>query len=465
MRQRESRSRALKHCPAVWRRVGGQKIAGLTSGGRLRRNGSTKALVSSVDANEGPDIGAVSLAGEFLALGSSTFFLQFTRFAVALLAAKIVGPEEWGRWYLLSLVLTYGVAVHFGILNGMNREVPLFHGKRDLLRVERIRASALGSVLITSSLACVGIAGFALVVPRDEFRWLLLHLVPLFVATQLHVWLQTYLRSAGQFRLLAKEQLGLSGAFLLIVPAFIVGAGLPGYLWGQSLALGTTTLAAVWLCNVSRRPALDLREVLHLARVGLPILLVGLLFSVFTTVDRWVVAGFLGTTELGYYSLALMVSSGLNLIPLTVAQQMYPRMAEARGRGADPSRLLLLVRRQVRLGVGLSLPMVVLAGLAVGPLVNLALRDYRPGLVAVYPLLLCPVLLNVVYAFGNFLNTVDKQKRYLVVQVVMIPVVGLLASWAARSGWGLAGVAWAVVAGFAIYAAAMAASGLAVARR
>ena len=70
-----------------------------------------------------------SFLKEFSIFGSSTILFQFSRVAVELSVAKIVGPSIWGIWYILNLVIAYRGITNFGVDNGMNREIPILKGK------------------------------------------------------------------------------------------------------------------------------------------------------------------------------------------------------------------------------------------------------------------------------------------------------------------------------------------------
>jgi O-antigen/teichoic acid export membrane protein len=64
---------------------------------------------------------------EFLLFGLSSILYQGSRFVVNLGVAKILGPSTYGLWNMLNLILLYGSVIHLGVINAMNRDVPLFN--------------------------------------------------------------------------------------------------------------------------------------------------------------------------------------------------------------------------------------------------------------------------------------------------------------------------------------------------
>ena len=64
-------------------------------------------------------------------------------FIVAIIAAKIAGPEKWGLITLLMLVATYSGFLTLGINNGMGIALPLAIGKNDNSNIKKIKSTAV----------------------------------------------------------------------------------------------------------------------------------------------------------------------------------------------------------------------------------------------------------------------------------------------------------------------------------
>jgi O-antigen/teichoic acid export membrane protein len=210
------------------------------------------------------------------------------------------------------------------------------------------------------------------------------------------------------------------------------------------------------------RLSLNWREVRRLIAVGSPIAAVGLCFGLFVTADRWVVLGYLGTTQLGYYSLTIIVGSAITLLPKVLAQQVYPRMAEAFGKTSDHQSLKKWIFRQVLSTAGVLTPAILFVFFLIPPLVRAFLPAYQPGITAVRIALLGFLFLPLAYAFGNFLNTVDKQMYYLAVILVAIPVEVALSIGLVSVGMGINGVAIGMAVTTILYSLALCLVGMKV---
>ena len=89
-------------------------------------------------------------------------------------------------------------------------------------------------------------------------------------------------------------------------------------------------------------PGSSVSRAIRVTRMGFPIMLVGLLGSLYYTADRWIAAGSLTAADAGSYGLASLVASAAFLVPMVIAQQQYPRLANLYGKGVGSVVLIAL---------------------------------------------------------------------------------------------------------------------------
>lgn len=388
---------------------------------------------------------------EFLRFASSTGFVQFARVASGLVVAALVDPVAWGTWYLLNLIIAYGGLTQLGALNGMNREVPSALGNQDHDLARAIRRSALGVLLLTTGIAALLLLAAGVTIPSvtlsDEF----LLTIGLLLVTQMFTYASTSLRSTTHFTQLSRIQVlqGVLHPALSILGAVL--AGIPGFILGQIIALGLCNLATVGAGTVIWRPRIDLKLSRHLIAVGFPIMLVGLVHTLFATVDRWIVAGRLGPEALGHYSLAIMALSAVALLPQVISQQFYPRMAYAWSANANPLELQRMATKQ-RLYTFLAVvPMVGLIILLAPPVVNAFLPAYSPGIQAILVTATVPLVSTVGQGYGGILHVLNRQYWYMGAILAAL-VVNVVASLLLVGPYGLVGVAFGTLTAFAVLA-------------
>lgn len=391
---------------------------------------------------------------EFLGFGSSTVLEQGARLGTSLVAAGLVGPVEWGTWYMLNLILRYGSLAHLGVMNGLNRQFALELGRGDAEEAHLLRRTTLGAVLVSSVVVLLIAAVILMSVGASAYLVPMALTLVLLVAHQVNAFVITTFKAGIQFSHVSRFQAVHSVLNPLVTIPMTLWLGLNGYIIGQTLCYGAVALIAYLADRSIFVVRLDLARATKLVRIGFPIMLVGVLYSLFTTVDRWVVVHLMSTEALGHYSIAIMALGAAILLPQVVAQQYYPRMAKLWGANQDLQELKEIARKQGWYAL-VPTALVVAAAAALGPpLIRQFLPAYAPGIPAFYITMLAPVVNTFGQGYANVLNVTDRQHIYLGV-IVMAVVVNALSSLALGATLGLAGVAWGTVLGFATFSAGL----------
>lgn len=406
------------------------------------------------------------LAQEFVIFSASTFAFQISRLAVSLIVAAWVGPGNFGVWNALSLLLLYGSSVTLGVPNGMNRDLPLLVGSGESEAAERVASTSFWFVLCTSGMVGVVVVVIALsggLAP--EYSQPLFWMGLLFTVWQIYQYLQFLLKSHIRFHLMSLQQF----AFAMVLPIVALPLSyewdVTGFIIGQAVAtLVVCTLIVVKL-PLTYSLSFNWSTVPSLIKTGFPIMAAGLLYSLLTSVDRWVILNFLSVEALGYYTLPILYIGVLGLLPSVIAQQMYPRMAVEYGRTKDRGALVPLIIWQSIAGMAVTLPILVFMYLFSPYLVERFLPEYLPGLTPARILLLGLAFLPIAGGVGNFLNTVGKQGYYLAVQTGAVLVNLSLDVLFVKIGWGLPGVAWGAMLSYVLYVIALVFIGIYVIRR
>ncbi|MBE7532513.1 MAG: oligosaccharide flippase family protein [Chloroflexi bacterium] len=391
-------------------------------------------------------------AGEFLFFAAATIAFQFSRLGVNLLVARWVGPDEFGIWNALNLLLLYGVIVTLGVPNGMNRDVPIYMGRQAPEIAESLIHSSFwftllvtvggGSLLTLISFTSLVEAGF-----QTSLRWMGL----LFASWMMYQFFQLRLKCLIRFHLMSMQQF----AFAILLPLLALPLAyiwhVPGYVFGQ--AVTAVLLCVVIASTTSFRPSitLDWAKIQPLIKVGFPIMLAGLLYSVFTTIDRWIVLKYLGVSQLGHYTLAILCVSVLSLFPAIIGQQMYPRMAFHYGETHNIRSLKPLVIKQSLIATAVTLPVILATYFLLPYLVHYMLPDYVIGIRPARILLVGISFIPLAGGVANFLNTVNKQMYYLIVQTTAIVVSFIFSFLLVKAGWGLQGIAMGTAASYILY--------------
>ncbi len=321
-----------------------------------------------------------------------------------------------------------------------------------------------GTVALGTMTAVAGFAVASLLLDSPTAAGTAVMLAVAILAQQVMLLEQVLLRSRLRFTT-AALQLGAAGAAILLAGIIALPWGLTGLM--AALVLSLVAALLIGQRVIERRPKLtwDLIEARAIVRIGLPIMLAGLAFSMLTTFDRWIVLAFLGDAAFGIYGLVGIAVSGLLVLSTVVAQQYYPRIAHAYGANRDPAELLAMAQRQSRTAM-------VVVGVATVPLIAGAWL-VLPIVLPAYSAAAAPAtfaMLGILAYSGatgsaNLLNSVGAQREYLAIQLVailfdVVAVVALISF-----GAGIAGAGFGLLVSMLVYAVLLRRRGRAVTRR
>lgn len=393
--------------------------------------------------------GTKRLLLELGSYGGSVVLLQGLRFGISVVCAGIVSPPEWGLWTLLNSILAYSFIVDLGISNGMNRDIPLYRGAGDRVRVGRISDASRSFALITSILCALGAVVYANY-KGGPMRPEYLAFAGLLLLYRLFTFAQCYAMAYEDFGRVTRANLALAALTSTVCLPLTIYFGLRGYLYSQIATFALGGILYLKPLLASFRWNFDWEDLVNLAKAGLPIAAVGITASLVTSADRWLVSGFLGMAAIGHYSLVVMVWGTMSLIPQVIATRMYPSMSSEWGANRSGTALRAMLKRYTLLGLALTVPLVAVVE-AVGPsMVETFLPAYRAGIPAMRIAALGFAFQPVVHGCACLFNVLGKQQFVLAVQTAALAGAVGLTMALFQLGYGIEGAAFssAVASGF-----------------
>ena len=217
--------------------------------------------------------------------------------------------------------------------------------------------------------------------------------------------------------------------------------GVPGMLLATAIAYSFMIVYLVLRLKLPVRPLLSWREVGRLMAIGLPIMVYGVMNVSLMNIDKITTVALLGTTSLGFYTLATMVKTYAWTVPSVIGMVMYPRLQERYGATGDPRHLKNMF----------LFPLIILAAFTpifIGTLffgtqflASTFLPDYASGLASVRNIVIGTFFLAITMPAAQLMITLNKQ-----LVLVAVSGVGVALAWGLNvlliwSGMGIAGVA------------------------
>jgi len=372
------------------------------------------------------------------------------------IAASLLGPQGFGGWNALNLILDYGYFAPAGALQGLDVRLPASVERADALAARRQMAAAWGVTLA----GALVFSGLVLALPGSGARELTGALGPgaaglMLVAALLQLavlYLASALRAHGRFGAVSRGQ----SLQALIGGGLGLALLLPWGVWGliAGWIVGTLVAVALMRAAVPEAPFVPAygREGLGLLSAGLPIFGFYALSLLLRSTDRLAFVHAGQVEALGHYSLGLMAAGLVLYAPEAVGFVMFPRIAAAAQGARDPdvTRAELLRAHRI-LTVLMPLP-VALAMLWSGPVIAGVLPEYRDGVPALRLLAFASLLMSVSTLPGYFLLASGFHRRLLAVGTGAVALnAGLVFAAAARDPRP-GTVATAALAGYATFA-------------
>jgi O-antigen/teichoic acid export membrane protein len=352
----------------------------------------------------------------------------------SLIIARQLGPEKSGLTAtLIGLVLSYTILIHFGTLNALSQRFPLLVGKNSkesLIELSNMPKSILGFIILTSIFLFTALSFVSLFYYlNNNLTWAF----GIFSAGILSVFqlIKTYsiflCRSSNQFNKLTRNTIKF-----LWAPILIVGSVKYFGLYGQWIAMVLTefliTFSLFKSLKIKFNFVFDFNQWIFYVKMGMPIFLVGALYDIFNTSDRLAAATILSSKELGIYSVATMSNTIISIIPMIVAQIMWPRIAEMIG--ADkPSEMILKYLRIPTSLLSLLLPGVIgIIFILLPNTIEVFLPKYSTGIQTAQISIFSIFFIGIFGMYTSYLGTSLKLLPY-----GLIILIGIIINWFAIS--------------------------------
>lgn len=201
---------------------------------------------------------------------------------------------------------------------------------------------------------------------------------------------------------------------------------------------------------MEHQKAASLQDVRYLSAVGMPMLISGMLFTWLAAADRTVIATFLTAEDLGYFALATIAMSALQVFPASINQLLYPRVAQAYGQKGSSKFLRRYIWIGLAINLSLMIPIVIVGWFALPVIVEFFLPAYAPGI----PSAKVALIGSLFFAYSGPSVIIPILRRNLPSQIAAVIAIGFVWAgglYAISAGYGIVGVAVVRVIATAFY--------------
>jgi O-antigen/teichoic acid export membrane protein len=362
------------------------------------------AATPSTGAGNGPVDGPGGLAGlpetddrgavgDAALMTSATYVSQALLFVAGLIQKGLLGPVGAGFWALMQSFWELFSILTLGASAGTGRQIPLRRGREDFAGAAEAARTGISFGIAAMAVGGLAISLVALVFGGGWDTEIQIGLIVLGLMAPLRMLENAHMlvySATRRFRAVAFGTV-LKGVVALTVQTVAVVAF--GF-WGMFVGVGVTSILALAMWRRMgltglRRPAftvgVDRQMLRELISYGAPMLVWGQLWLLFMGIDNLLVAAWISVEDLGYYALAVSVTTYVLHMPRSIGATLAPRMAEDYGRSGELADLRGYAVNVQRLLSYLLVPLFIAAvffGLPV--LIHHALPEFIPAIPVVH---------------------------------------------------------------------------------
>ncbi|KKK38906.1 hypothetical protein WQ57_06030 [Mesobacillus campisalis] len=363
--------------------------------------------------------------------GSATLISSALSFVLGVVSRNILGPEQYGYWVSLSMAFTFIPLLQFGVLNAMNREIPYYIARNSIEEVDRIRQKVFSYLITVPIFLILLLSFFSLFVYKSniasEYKVGSFFIIFIGVLLFLSAYVEMYYKSIQDFKSVSKliTAKGVAQSVLSII--FILLLGFSGLFLGMMAGLIIEIIMGRKAFS-KMKFILDFRyqNYVPLIKIGFPILMVGLIWSVLIATDKIILTITMDSSALGNYSVALLVFSTMMLLPQVISQVYYPKIVTMVSKG-EYQQIIQSYKRVNLVLLVISIIVVLVGLLLLPPIISLLMPEYEGGIFSAQILLVGLIPLTLVNYAANYFNATHNQKLYIKILVVCI-VVNIVSS-------------------------------------
>lgn len=354
--------------------------------------------------------------------------------------------ESYGLYQSLILILEYTIYSPLGMLQALNKEVPIYKGKKDQKTIDLIRNNTFIGSLVTSILVAIVVFILSFFIGGEHgefFRWGL-KLIAIMIPFQvIFGYLIIYLHVENRFRPVSLAAIMLAGLNLVLSVILIWLYDIHGLVISLVLTYILTTL---WLTGTQKfeiRFRINREKMKNLIAIGFPLMLGVVANSLLFNMDRLVILILRNKAELALYGLPIVMTRVFMQAPNIVGVVTAPRLFEKYGTRENPRDLIMMVRDGA-MAITYGLP--ILLGAAfflVYPVMQFWLTKYTASIPIAYLLLISAFSYCSFQMAYTTLVAVNRHYTIIAICAIFIGLEALIFYFILQFGGGIVQVALA----------------------
>jgi len=342
------------------------------------------------------------------------------------LVVRMIAPEIFGAFSGVSIFLGYVLLGHFGIINGLGRDIPYELGKKNSKLVSQLAGLGLWISYFIGVIAFLVFSVFLLDKIKYGSEQDILIYTTFTAISFFYVLTKAYLpvlfRTNNEFDKLSKIYVTL--ACINIASVLLVWKFSFYGLCARALLLIIIEFSLLFYFRpIKVKPSWNFCLAKSELKTGVPIYAVGQIKPLWATVQNNIIFSLGGPLQFGYFAIANIVYGALRVIPTSISQIIYPKMSIQFGEGKSTKAIIRSAIWPTIFQFIIILIVALVTFFVLPIAVPLALPKYLGGVEAAMWSVFIPVITSLGLV-NNIYNVVKKQRWYFI-SIISGTVTGL----------------------------------------
>lgn len=366
---------------------------------------------------------------------TSSALKTLIQMVTSLIVARMILPENIGIWKSIVLIQSYINILQLGVLEGLNRQYPLYKGAgKDQSAIERahVAYTYMIYVSILSGIIVLILATIFLVRGSGTKTLVAILLFTLqAISTPLWKYDDILYRTERDFSSLGWIQFAES-IYLIISLIFVYFGDWLGMMIRFSLIFPVGLLLREIYRPIPVDTKFNKQYFIEMVKIGWKVMLSVYLYGILMVADTTIIAMVLGQKQLGYYTVAVTIRGAIVVFPNAINKILYPRMAFRYGKTKTPAELKKIAFLPVFYNALILLVPTIFLWFTLDPLVTVILPQYTNGISAAKWMVIASYFMGLRSSVLIFrtLNRIETEIVLILASIVLMYLLGL---WSANT--------------------------------
>ncbi len=382
---------------------------------------------------------------------SSETISMVVGFISAYCYALLLGPDLMGVWQTASVILGYGAFLSLSLPFVMRRDFVTLRAEGKIQESVDLANQVFSYHLAIFPVASLGLVMFAVVwVHNGAFRWSLVAVAALLTINLFCGFGNILAKGLNDYKLLRDASLVTAAVTFATIP-LVKWYGLKGLLWGVILTAIVSSVYYYRRRHLPYRWHWNNRLLGSLVIVAAPLYLESISTTVFSSIDRFIIASALSFRDVGLFSLSNIAAKPVTILIGSSSLVLFTHLNARFGMDKDAPTVLKHVQPPQQVFSWLFPPLLGMGALMLPFFTKILLPNYVEGIRAAQISMFGVCFYAMASFTANGLFILDRQ----ILSAISFIIAGLIKTGgnllAVRLGTGIAGVAMTTLVAYIIY--------------